>query len=114
MSIFDNNWTVDKTNSDTKQYAEAEQAFKKATELDPNQRWYWNGLYDVYYTTKNYQKSISVVQKLIEFDENLKEALKNTKMDSPCVIECIIDMDEMVYPMIPPGESIKKIVLKGD
>ena len=46
--------------------------------------------------------------------EGLKEALKNTKMDSPCVIECIIDMDEMVYPMIPPGESIKKIVLKGD
>ena len=43
---------------DSKQYAEAEQAFQKATELDPSQRWYWNGLYDVYYATKDYQKSI--------------------------------------------------------
>ncbi|BCY27961.1 tetratricopeptide repeat protein [Flavobacterium okayamense] len=60
---------------DSKQYAEAEQAFQKATELDPSQRWYWNGLYDVYYATKDYQKSIKIVQKLIEFDEHLKEDL---------------------------------------
>src|SRR5690606_23038461 len=60
---------------DSKQYVEAEQAFKKATDLDGNQRWYWNGLYDVYYATKDYQKSITIVQKLIQFDENLKEDL---------------------------------------
>lgn len=60
---------------DSKQYVEAEQAFKKATELEPNQRWYWNGLYDVYYKTKDYQKSIAIVQKLIEFDKTLKEDL---------------------------------------
>ncbi len=60
---------------DSKQYIEAEQAFKKATELDSSQRWYWNGLYDVYYKTKDYQKSIAIVQKLIEFDQTLKEDL---------------------------------------
>lgn len=60
---------------DSKQYIEAEQAFKKATELEPSQRWYWNGLYDVYYKAKDYQKSIAIVQKLIEFDQTLKEDL---------------------------------------
>ena len=68
-------YELGKNNLDLKKYVEAEQAFKKATELDISQRWYWNGLYDVYYSTKDYQKSIKIVQKLIEYDEHLKEDL---------------------------------------
>lgn len=68
-------YELGKNNLDLKKYVEAEQAFKKATELDGSQRWYWNGLYDVYYSTKDYQKSIKIVQKLIEYDEHLKEDL---------------------------------------
>ncbi|MFY8067643.1 MAG: tetratricopeptide repeat protein, partial [Flavobacterium sp.] len=48
-----------------KNYVDAESAFKKAIELDNKQRWYWNGLYDVYYQTKDFQKSIPIVEKLI-------------------------------------------------
>lgn len=65
---------------DLKQYPQAEEAFKKAIDLNPKERWYWNGLYDVYYQTKEYQKSITVVQKLIEFDSNMKEDLVSLYM----------------------------------
>ncbi|MES2486398.1 MAG: tetratricopeptide repeat protein [Bacteroidota bacterium] len=50
-----------------KNYGEAERAFLKAKELDPANRWYWQGLYDVYYETKDYNKSIPVVLKLTEW-----------------------------------------------
>ena len=50
-----------------KNYAEAEKAFLKARDLEPTNRWYWQGLYDVYYETKDYNKSIPIVQKLTEW-----------------------------------------------
>jgi len=50
-----------------KNYPEAEKAFLKARDLDPKNRWYWQGLYDVYYETKDFNKSIPVVQKLTEW-----------------------------------------------
>ncbi|MQP25071.1 tetratricopeptide repeat protein [Flavobacterium sp. LMO8] len=65
-----------------KNYVDAENAFKKAVELDNKQRWYWNGLYDVYYQTRDYQKSIPIVEKLIEFDENMKEDLVSLYMNT--------------------------------
>ena len=55
-----------------KRYADAENAFKKATEFNPKERWYWNSLYDVYYETKDYNNSIAVVQKLITFDKKFR------------------------------------------
>ena len=65
---------------DSKQYMEAENAFKKAIDLNPNERWYLNGLYDVYYQIKDFSKSIIVVQKLIVFDPNMKEDLVSLYM----------------------------------
>lgn len=65
-----------------KNYVDAESAFKKAIELDNKQRWYWNGLYDVYYQTKDFQKSIPIVEKLIEFDPNMKEDLVSLFMNT--------------------------------
>lgn len=50
-----------------KNYLEAEKAFKKATELDPANRWYWQGLYDVYYEQKDFTRAITIVQKLMEW-----------------------------------------------
>jgi len=50
-----------------KNYPEAEKAFLKATQLDPKNRWYWSGLYDVYYATQDFNKSIPVVLKLTEW-----------------------------------------------
>lgn len=63
-----------------KQYADAENSFNKAIELNPNERWYWNGLYDIYYELKDYNKSIPIVQKLIEFDKNMQDDLVSLYM----------------------------------
>ncbi|RYJ43880.1 tetratricopeptide repeat protein [Flavobacterium beibuense] len=54
-------------------YPEAEKAFLKATELDPKNRWYWVGLYDVYYQTQDFNKAIPVVQKLTEWRKEFYE-----------------------------------------
>ncbi len=47
--------------------------------------------------------------------EELEEVLKTTDTGDTgsYVIDCHIDMDEKVLPMIPPGKSIKDIILKG-
>ncbi len=63
-----------------KQYADAENAFNKAIELNPNERWYWNGLYDIYYELKDYNRSIPVVEKLVEFDKNMQDDLVSLYM----------------------------------
>jgi len=65
-----------------KEYTAAEIAFKSAIEIDKKQRWYWNGLYDVYYQTKDFQKSIPIVEKLIEFDPNMREDLVSLFMNT--------------------------------
>jgi len=48
-------------------FPEAEKAYLRATQIDPKNRWYWQGLYDVYYETKDFNKCITIVQKLIEW-----------------------------------------------
>lgn len=71
-----------KNQLDLKNYIEAETAFKKAVELDNKQRWYWNGLYDIYYQTRDFEKAIPIVQKLIEFDPNMREDLVSLYMNT--------------------------------
>jgi acetolactate synthase-1/2/3 large subunit len=41
----------------------------------------------------------------------LENALENLNGKVPTVIDCPIDMDEKVFPMIPPGGSAKNIIL---
>ena len=65
-----------------KNYPKAEENFQKATDLNPKQRWYLNGLYDVYYQQKDYTKGIEVVKKLIAFDANMKEDLASLYMQT--------------------------------
>ena len=65
-----------------KNYVEAENSFNKAIEIDNQNRWYINGLYDIYYKTKDFQKAIPVVQKLIKFDPNMREDLVSLYMNT--------------------------------
>ena len=75
-------YELGKNQLNLKNYVEAEISFKKAIEIDNKQRWYWNGLYDIYYQTKDFQKSIPVVQKLVEFDPNMREDLVSLYMNT--------------------------------
>ncbi|WP_329805936.1 tetratricopeptide repeat protein [Flavobacterium facile] len=76
-------------------YVEAEAAFQKAVDLEPKQRWYWNGLYDVYYQTKNFNKSIPIVEKLVTFDANMKEDLVSLYMTTQQFDKAKIVIDDI-------------------
>ena len=47
-----------------------------------------------------------------EFADAFREALKVT--DGPVVIDAVIDKDEFVLPMLPPGGSIDDIIVNID
>ena len=78
-----------------KNYGEAENAFQKAVDLEPKQRWYWNGLYDVYYQTRNFNKSIIIVEKLVTFDANMKEDLVSLYMTTQRFDKAKIVIDDI-------------------
>ena len=49
------------------------------------------------------------ISELSHLDEVLEKAFS---LNSPVVIDCLIDQDEFVFPMIPPGGSIDDIIVK--
>lgn len=63
-----------------KEYKSAYSSFEKATQIDPKNKWFWVGMYDVSYETKNFTQGITVINKLIEFDPNYKEDLTSLYM----------------------------------
>ena len=50
---------------------------------------------------------------LAESITELEKVLGNLPNDLPVVIDCRIDIDEMAFPMIPPGGSVKNMVIRG-
>lgn len=63
-----------------KEYKSAYSSFEKATQIDPKNKWFWVGMYDVSYETKNFTQGIIVINKLIEFDLKYKEDLTSLYM----------------------------------
>lgn len=59
---------------------DAYESFEKATKIDPKNKWFWNGMYDVCYQIKDYNQAIIIVTKLIEFDAGYKEDLVSLYM----------------------------------
>lgn len=58
-----------------KEYENAYSSFEKASQIDPKNKWFWIGMYDVSYQSRDYQKAIVTVEKLIEFDAVYKDDL---------------------------------------
>ncbi|WP_294733674.1 tetratricopeptide repeat protein [uncultured Flavobacterium sp.] len=89
-----------------KHFVEAEYSFKQATALEPDNRWYWQGLYDVYYTTQNWNMAIPIVQKLTkwrkEFYEEDLVSLYMYTMQYGKALALIDQLDEKV------GKSTKR------
>lgn len=93
-----------------KNYIEAERAFIKATQIDPKNRWYWTGLYDVYYETQDFNKSIPVVQKLTEWrKEYYQEDLVSLYMYTQQFDKALVLIDELEETV---GKSDKRELFK--
>jgi tetratricopeptide (TPR) repeat protein len=65
-----------------KKYKEAYDSFEKASTIDPKNMWFWVGMYDVCYETKDYNQAIVIVNKLIEFKKEYKEDLVSLYMNT--------------------------------
>ncbi|MBC7525434.1 MAG: tetratricopeptide repeat protein, partial [Flavobacterium sp.] len=65
-----------------KKYKDAYDNFEKATKIDPKNRWFWAGMYDVCYETRDFNQAIIVINKLIEFKEDYKEDLTSLYMST--------------------------------
>lgn len=46
--------------------------------------------------------------------QELKDTLDNLKLDGPTILDCTIDSDFKVFPIIPPGGSAKTIITKEE
>ncbi|MRX69694.1 Tetratricopeptide repeat-containing protein [Flavobacterium resistens] len=78
-----------------KDYQNANTAFEKATQLNPKNKWYWLGIYDVSYETKNYPLAIETIQKIIVFDEEYKDDLISLYMITNQFDKALIAINEM-------------------
>jgi tetratricopeptide (TPR) repeat protein len=65
-----------------KEYNKAYTSFESATKIDSNNRWFWVGMYDVCYETKDFEKAIPIVIKLVEFKKEYKEELVSLYMNT--------------------------------
>lgn len=65
-----------------KKYKEAYDNFEKVTQFEPNNRWAWQGMYDVCYETRDFNQAIIIVEKLIEFKVDYKEDLTSLYMET--------------------------------
>ncbi|MDQ6469988.1 tetratricopeptide repeat protein [Flavobacterium sp. LHD-80] len=76
-------------------YQSANTAFEKATQLNPKNKWYWLGIYDVSYETKNYPLAIETIQKIIVFDEEYKDDLISLYMMTNQFDKALVAINEM-------------------
>jgi tetratricopeptide (TPR) repeat protein len=78
-----------------KEYQNAQNAFEKATQLNPKNKWYWLGIYDVSFETKNYSLAIETIQKIIPFDEEYKDDLISLYMITNQQDKALLTINEM-------------------
>ncbi len=94
-----------------KNYEKAYEAYENATKVDPKNRWFWHGMYDVTYETKDYNKSITLVQKLIEFNDSYKEDLVSLYMYTKQYDKALTLINELNETI---GKSDKRELYKAD
>jgi tetratricopeptide (TPR) repeat protein len=78
-----------------KEYQNAQNAFEKAIQINPKNKWYWMGVYDVSFETKNYPLAIETIQKIIPFDEEYKDDLISLYMITNQFEKALLAINEM-------------------
>jgi len=94
-----------------RKYKEAYDNFEAATKLDPKNRWYWVGMYDVCYETRDYNQAIVIVEKLIEFKSDYKEDLVSLYMNTQQFDKALDLINEL---NATAGKSEKRELYKAD
>lgn len=79
----------------SKDYKNAYSSFESATQIDPNNKWFWVGLYDVCYETKDFNQAIIIVSKIIPFDAEYKEDLVSLYMITKQYDKALADINEL-------------------
>lgn len=78
-----------------KKYKEAYDSFEKAFQIDPKNRWYLHGMYDVAYQTQDFNQAIAIVIKLVAFEPNYKEDLTSLYMYTQQYDKALVLINEM-------------------
>jgi tetratricopeptide (TPR) repeat protein len=79
----------------SKDYKNAYSSFEHATQIDPNNKWFWVGMYDVCYETKDFNQAIVVVNKIISFDAEYKEDLVSLYMATKQYDKALVGINEL-------------------
>lgn len=82
-----------------KDYKRAYESFEKATTIDPKNKWFWVGMYDVCYETRDFNQAIVIVKKLVEFKKEYKEELVSLYMNTQqfdLALELINELNDKV------------------
>ena len=94
-----------------KKYKEALSNFEEASKMEPNNRWAWVGMYDVYYQTRDYNAAIPIVEKLVTFKEDYKEDLTSLYMNTQQFDKALTLINELNDKF---GKSDKRELYKAD
>ncbi len=94
-----------------KKYKESYDNFEKASQLDPKNRWALVGMYDVCYASKDYNKAIPIVEKLVTFKEDYKEDLTSLYMYTQQFDKALSLINELNERF---GKSDKRELYKAD
>ncbi|MCL6460736.1 MAG: tetratricopeptide repeat protein [Flavobacterium micromati] len=78
-----------------KDYKNAYDSFESAAAIDPKNKWFWIGMYDVSYETKNLSQGIAIINKLIEFDPKYKEDLASLYMGTNQFEKALVLIQEL-------------------
>ena len=89
------NYELGKNYLALKDYKNAYNYFENATKIDPKNKWFWVGMYDVTYETKNFDQGITVINKLIEFDPKYKEDLTSLYMGTNQFEKALVLIQEL-------------------
>ena len=93
-----------------KDYKKAYDSFENATKINPKNRWFWHGMYDVCYKTQDYTQAIILVETLIPFDAGYKEDLVSLYMKTEQFDKALIAINELNATV---GKSDKREVFKA-
>jgi tetratricopeptide (TPR) repeat protein len=93
-----------------KDYKKAYDSFENATKINPKNRWFWHGMYDVCYKTQDYTQAIILVETLIPFDAGYKEDLVSLYMKTEQFDKALIGINDLNATV---GKSDKRDVFKA-